>query len=249
MMNSNPKFLWISASPSLKSFHRRLLNNLAKVVEIEFWEYYQTPDETSSIDGSINLLREYLQDSNRSVHLIGHGIGGIIALGYARLYPAKIASLTLLSVAAQPAITWHSYYYSQLKTLPSSRYCVLRSIATNLLPYSCSNYINDLVPRLERDLLESPSNHSLLKLAPLSQGGVEMPIMICGGKGDPIITESALFGWRSYFKSEDIIWRSPEGGHFFHHFNSDLLAYHIHKFWHQIEPQLLPNRIAHLELK
>ncbi len=248
-MNHNSKFIWISASPSLKSFHRRLLHNLAKVVEIEFWEYYQTPDESSSIDGAIDLLREYLEDKNLSVHLIGHGIGGIIALGYARLFPGKVLSLTLLSVAAQPAITWHSYYYSQLKTLPSSRDCILRSIAHNLLGDSCLSRIQDLVVRLQRDLLESPSNHSLLKLEPLAQGGVEMPLMICGSEDDPVITESALFSWRSYFKSGDIIWRSPEGGHLFHHFNSELLGYHIQKFWQQIEPMALSSRSIHLELK
>ncbi len=248
-MNYKSKFIWISASPSLKSFHRRLLHNLAKVVEIEFWEYYQTPDESSLIDGAIDLLREYLANEARSVHLIGHGIGGIIALGYTRIFPAKVLSLTLLSVAAQPAITWHSYYYSQLKTLPSSRDCILRSIAHNLIGDSCLSRIQDLVVRLERDLLESPSNHSLLKLEPLDQGGVEMPLMVCGSEDDPVITESALFGWRSYFKSGDIIWRSPEGGHLFHHFNSELLGYQIQKFWQQIEPMPLHTRSRHLELK
>ena len=78
------KFIWISASPSLKYFHRRLLNSLSKVVEIELWEYYQTLDESSSIDSAINLLHQYLAQTNCPVHLIGHGIGGIIALGYAR---------------------------------------------------------------------------------------------------------------------------------------------------------------------
>ena len=151
------KFLWVSASPSLKYFHRRLLNNLSKVVKLEFWEYYQTLDEGSSIEGAIDLLQEHLDNSECPVHLIGHGVGGTIALGYARIYPTKVASLTLLSVAVQPAINWHSYYYAQLQSLPLSRKCLLKSISGNLFPDACARHVCDLVDRLERDLIEAPS--------------------------------------------------------------------------------------------
>lgn len=246
-MNYKAKFLWISASPSLKQFHRRLLNNLSKIVEIEFWEYYQTLDEGSSIDGAISLLREYLQNNKQGVHLIGHGIGGVIALGYARLYPSQVNSLTLLSVAVQPAITWQSYYYSQLLSLPCSRDCLLKSIAINLFPYGSISYINGLVEKLSLDLVEAPSNHSLFQLNILSEGGVDMPLMICGSQDDPVVTESALYGWTNYFKSSDVIWRSAEGGHFFHHFHAELVSHRIEQFWKQIEPELVMNQLVSAE--
>ena len=233
------KFLWVSASPSLKYFHRRLLNNLSKVVKLEFWEYYQTLDEGSSIDGAIDLLQEHLDKSECPVHLIGHGVGGAIALGYARIYPAKVASLTLLSVAVQPAINWHSYYYTQLQSLPYRRECVLKSIASNLFPHIYPNYISDLVERLSRDLIESPSNHSLFRLDTQSEGGVEMPLLICVSQDDPVITSSALYGWLSYSKSLDTIWRSSTGGHFFHHFHPELVSYQIEHFWQKLEPKLV----------
>ena len=241
------KVIWVSASPSLKCFHRRLLNNLSKVAEIEFWEYYQTLDEGSSIDAGVDLLREYLSNSDRSVHLIGHGIGGVIALSYARKYPAKVSSLTLLSVAVQPAIDWHSYYYARLRSLPSSRECILKSIASNLFPSTCASHIHGLVERLERDLVEAPSNHSLFRLDILAEGGVEMPLMVCGSQDDPVITSPALYGWNSYLKSVDTTWRSTTGSHFFHHFHSDLTGYQIQQFWQKLEPELGLYQLARAE--
>ena len=241
------KFLWVSASPSLKYFHRRLLNSLSKVVELEFWEYYQTLDEGSSIEGAVNLLDEHLSKSDRPIHLIGHGIGGIIALGYSRQHPTKVASLTLLSVAVQPGINWHSYYYTQLQSLPFSRACILKSIASQLFPHTCSSHIPDLVDRLEKDLIESPSNHSLFRLDILAEGGVEMPMMICGSQDDPVISSPALSGWTSYFKSVDTIWRSSTGGHFFHHFHSELVSYQIQQFWQKFEPELALHQLVRAE--
>lgn len=241
------KVLWVSASPSLKYFHRRLLNNLSKVIEVEFWEYYQTLDEASSIDSGISLLREYLSTSAQSVHLIGHGIGGTIALGYARQYPDQVSSLTLLSVAVQPAINWHSYYYAQLRSLPSSRKCILRSLALNLFPSTCASHIHGLVDRLEKDLVEAPSNHSLFRLDTLTEGDVKMPLMICGSQNDPVISSSALYGWNSYLKSIDIIWCSSTGGHFFHHFHSELVSYQIQQFWQKLEPRIVLPQLARAE--
>ena len=242
------KFLWVSASPSLKHFHRRLLNSLAKVVEIEFWEYYQSLDEGSSIESAVNLLGEYLSSFDLPVHLIGHSIGGTIALEYARMYPAKVASLTLLSVAVQPAIDWHSYYYGQLRSLPLNRDWVLRSIATNLFPSNCSSHIHGLVERLARDLVESPSNHSLFRLDILAEGGVEMPLMVCGSQDDPVVSTAALSSWHNYLKSADTIWGVATGGHFFHHFHPELVSCQIQQFWHKLDPAVAVHQLTALEL-
>ena len=192
------------------------------------------------------MLREYLATSDAPVHLIGHGIGGVIALGYARLYPDKIGSLTLLSVAVQPAIDWHSYYYDRLRSLASSRECILRSIASHFAPSTCANRIHDLVDRLERDLVEAPSNHSLFRLDILTEGGVKMPMMICGSQDDPIVTTPALCGWNDYFKSGDKVWQSATGGHFFHHFHAELVSHQIRQFWQQL-PEFASCQLAPCE--
>jgi pimeloyl-ACP methyl ester carboxylesterase len=242
-----PKVLWVSASPSLKYFHRRLLNNLAKVVKIEFWEYYQTLDEGSSIDGTIGLLKEYLAQSDDPLHLIGHGIGGVVALGYARKYPAKVKSLTLLSVAVQPEIDWHSYYYDRLQSFPCDRNYLLRSIAIDLFPGICSTRIQDLAERLEQDLVEAPADRSLFRSNILPEGGVEMPLMICGSQNDPVINSPIFYGWNNYSKPTDKIWRVPTGGHFFHHFYSELVSYQIQQFWQKSEPKLMLYQLARAE--
>jgi pimeloyl-ACP methyl ester carboxylesterase len=239
------RFIWVSANPSLKYFHRRLLKDLSKVVQLEFWEYYQTLDEGSSINNSIGLLHKYLANADQPVHLVGHGIGGTIALGYARKYPDQVVSLTLLSVGVQPAIDWHSYYYDRLRSLSSSRECILRSIAMNIFPNTCAGNIYDLVSRLRRDLVEAPSNHSLFKLDILAEGGVEMPLMICGSQDDPIINTSILNDWTTYFKPVDVVWQSATGGHFFHHFEARLVSDRIQKFWQQLEQQLVIQQLAH----
>ncbi|WP_373542919.1 alpha/beta fold hydrolase [Chamaesiphon sp.] len=229
------KILWVSASPSFKYFHRRLLKQLSKVVEIELWEYHQTLDEGSSIDSAIDLLHEYITGLACPVHLIGHGIGGAIALGYARIYPERVASSILLSVAVQPATDWHSYYYTQLRASSECRERVVQSIAVNLFPHIYPKYVGDLVARFSRDLVEAPSNHSLFRLEIQCEGGVEMPMMICSSQDDPVITSTDLSGWNNYLKSTDVSWCSVTGGHFFHHFHPQLVSHQIHNFWQRLE--------------
>lgn len=242
------KFLWVSASPSLKYFHRRLLANLSTAIEVEFWEYCQTLDESSSIEGAVELLRTHLSNTAAPVHLIGHGIGGTIALVYARIYPSKVASLTLLSVAVRPGINWHSYYYDRLWSSPNCREQILQSISNDLFPDNCARYVCDLVDRLKRDLVESPSNHSLFQSAILPADGVDMPLMICACQSDPVIKSSASSKWINYFKPVDEIWRVSTGGHFFHHIHSELVSYHVQNFWQKLEPKIAFHQPIKVEL-
>ena len=172
----------------------------------------------------------------------------MVALCYARMYPRRVASLTLLSVAAQPAIDWHSYYYAQLQSLSASRTAVLKSVSHHLFPDTCARHVCDLVDRLDRDLVEAPSTHSLFRIDILAEGGVEMPLMICGAKDDPVITNSDLVGWNMYLKPTDRIWRTHTGGHFFHHAHFESTSNRIHHFWQQLEPKLGVHPVVEIEL-
>jgi pimeloyl-ACP methyl ester carboxylesterase len=247
-MTDRARFLWISASPSLKYFHRRLLKNLSQVIKIKCWEFHQTVDESSSIDEAVELLHVHLRDSPTPVHLIGHGMGGTIALMYARAYPSEVASLTLLSVAVRPGINWHSYYYDRLLSSSESRKAILKSISNDLFPDRSARHVCDLVDRLERDLVESPSNHSLFQSQILPSGGVEMPLMICASQSDPVIKLAASYGWTNYFKPADKIRHISTGGHFFHHTHSDLVSYHIQNFWQELEPEIRFQQLLKVEL-
>jgi surfactin synthase thioesterase subunit len=232
IVNSKSKYIWISTNPSFKNFHRPLLRLLSSQFEIEFWEYYQTPDENCSIAGAVWLLRNYLLSSpSESINLIGHGMGGVIALEYARQYPQAIDSVALLSVASQPAITWQYYYYQQLRLMRSSRQCLLKTMAVGLLPSSRDRYIRDLVNKLDRDLLEAPSEHSPCQLTELPQSIIYAPLAVFQSYDDPIVNAGTRGSWKSYLKPEDIFDKQSAGGHFFHYFHPHQIASKISKFW------------------
>jgi len=237
--------LWVNASPSLKCFDKPLIRYLSKQTTIAHWEYVQTLDEGSSIDNAVALLYDFLKQresdlstENRPIHLIGHGISGSVALIFARRYPHLVSSLTLLAVSSQPAMTWHSHYYVQRQILPISREQALinsiRSLLGNQLPYPAKS----LITAFAKDLEKSPSPDSLFQLVKLPQGGVPVPLMVCGSKTDPVITPIELCNWQNWLKSGDKIWECAEGHHFFHYFYPEKCGQKILDFWQRIDPML-----------
>jgi pimeloyl-ACP methyl ester carboxylesterase len=230
-MNSNFNVLWLNASPSLKHFDRPLIQYLSKYTTVALWEYKQSKDEGSYLDKAIVLLYDFFKTYRRPVHLAGHGISGVVALVFARKYPKRVKSLTLISVAGQPANTWHAHYYVQRQLFNLNQDQVLASNVRSLFgskpPYS----MNRLITALARDLEESPHPHSLFNLVNMSQGGVSMPMMVCGSKTDPVVNTPALHHWRSMLKTNDIIWECSEGYHFFHYFYPELVGDKMLSFW------------------
>jgi pimeloyl-ACP methyl ester carboxylesterase len=237
-MKHDYQFLWINVSPALKIFHRNLFNYLAKDFKIGIWEYHQTVDESSTMSNAQDLLHEYISNSEQPVHLIGHGMSGTLALRYARSHPKNVASLSLLSVPVQPAIDWQSYYYYHLRSLPYARSCILRLMASSLFPEACPGCIQHVANRLDRDLLEAPSDHSLWKFDLLPQGGVEMPLFLAAAEDD-VIAKGILFtDWLEHLKQEDEICHHKTGGHFFHHWQTAAVGLQIQEFWQQsLSPQ------------
>lgn len=234
--------LWLSASPSLKYFDQSLLRYLSEHLSIARWEYLQTKDEASSTDKAVALLHDCLKSCADPVHLIGHGISGVVGLIFARRYPKIVQSLTMLAVAARPAMTWHTHYYVQRQLLPISREQVLVNTVRSLFGHKPPYPMRKLVTALARDLEESPSLHSLFKLADLPMGRVEVPLMVCGSKTDPVVNPPILSEWQSFLKPEDIIWQCPSGLHFFHHFYPEVVGKQILHFW-QRHPQSVSHSV------
>jgi pimeloyl-ACP methyl ester carboxylesterase len=223
--------LWLSASPSLGGFNRPLLRQLARQVTVRKWQYQQTADEASSVMSAVHSLTDYLNTQEQPVHLVGHGISGVVALTYARCYPERVRSLTLLAVAARPAMTWQAHYYVQRQLLPCSRYRVLAQMAQSLfgpMPYETTKH---LVQALDRDLVLAPSLHSLFKLPDLPQGGVAMPLLICHSKTDSVVDPPAASAWLACCKPYDHLWECPAGRHFFHYFYPELVSTTLLTFW------------------
>ncbi len=223
--------LWISSSPALQRFDKPLLQYISQYMNVAQWEYRHHKDEGSSIDEAVDLLDEFLSQCSHPVHLAGHGAGGAIALTYARRYPQKVRSLTLLAVSSQPANTWHAQYYLQRQLFTISREQILAISVRNLFGEQPYYTTKKLVAVLNKDLEQSPLSHSLFKLIDLPQDGVSMPMMVCGSKNDPIVASPALQGWLKWFKTEDYLWECPKGHHFFHYFYPQKVGEEMLSFW------------------
>ncbi|MDJ0694843.1 alpha/beta hydrolase [Mastigocoleus sp. MO_188.B34] len=228
--------VWVSASPSLRCLSMPLIKRLLRYANISGWEYVQSKDEAACMDTAVELLHDYLQTRKSPVHLVGHGSGGAIALIFARQYPQFVKSLTLLSVATQPANTWHVNYYQQRQIYTLTKAEALFNTIQNMFreePICTLQKLNPqkLINQFDRDLENLPLKHSLFNIEKLPVGGVSMPLMICGGQVDPILSYLELYKWDEWLKPEDTVWKCPQGSHFFHYFYPDLVSKEISIFW------------------
>ena len=228
-MSNSPDSLWLSTSPSLQCLDLPLLRYLSGEISIARWEYCQNQDEPSSLNVAGQLLHEYLQSCDRPVHLIGHGTSGLLGLLYARQYPEKVRSLTVLAVGVHPAVDWQGQYYMHRQML--SREATLRGMAYNLFGYHNECTMKRLKKILDSDLDCSLSGHSLFGHCSILPGGVSVPMMICGCQDDMIVEPDALRGWQPWLKEGDRIWSCPQGGHFFHFFYPQQVGQSILQFW------------------
>lgn len=228
-MSKKPDVIWLNTSPSLQCFDQPLLRYLSEEVTIAQWEYRQSQDEASSLLFAVLLLHQYLKSCNHPVHLIGHSTGGLLGLLYARRYPEKVKSLTLLAVGVDAAVDWQAHYYVHRQIL--SRQKTLTAMVYNLFGYHHEYTIKSLVSMLERDLDCSLSPNSLFQRLSVPQGGVPVPLMVCGSFDDVIVEPEALQGWWPYLKEGDRLWLCLEGRHFFHYFQLQQLREQILNFW------------------
>jgi pimeloyl-ACP methyl ester carboxylesterase len=231
--------LWINVSPSLSPFDQPLLRHLSRRQPIAQWSYEQGPDESCSLEIPLTLLHDYLKRRSRPVHLLGHGLSGAIALLYARRHPARVRSLTLLAVAEQPAVTWQAHYYVQRYLLPCSAERLLARLAKSLFRRSaelCPGPIllRRLVQTLQQDLITAPLLHSACHIEPLPQGGVQVPLLLCGAQQDCVVHPEALNDWSRWLKPGDRSWLCPEGSHFFHYTQAEVVAKQVAGFWRSL---------------
>jgi surfactin synthase thioesterase subunit len=234
-MSDDFDVLWLNVSPRLKRLDQPLVRALSNSIKVAYWEYSQTADEGSSLDKAVRALHQCLKHRDRPVHLIGHGLGGVIGLTYARRYRRWVRSLTLLAVAAQPAITWHAHYYTQRRLFPCSQERILGQTAYSLFGNQLPASRQILINALAQDLANAPSPHSIVKITALPKGPITAPLMVCGSQTDPIVTVPMLREWTEYFKPGDTLWHAPSGHHFFHYHYPTATAQNIVKFWYQTQ--------------
>lgn len=231
--------VWINTNPSFQPFEQRIVNYLSRQVPIAYWKYSQQPDESSSLEVAVNLLHDYLQSKSQPINLIGHGTGGLLGLLYARQYPHKVRSLTLLAVGFDdPAFDWQAHYYQMRKLLDCSQETLLTRMVQMMFGYQERKNQENLVKILQQDLYTAASAHSLYQLNRAKSGGVTMPLMVCGSKNDGIVNHPSLVRWSCVLKDSDILWENPRGHHFFHYFFPQQTGRQIIKFWQGVEPVL-----------
>lgn len=240
-MQQLSEVLWLSGSTALKEFDYPLLKRLSQHCVIAQWEYCQTQDEPLCLEGALELLQGYLKD-NCPVHLVGHGISGLLALLYARRYPERVQSLTLLSVGVYPAVDWQAHYYAQLQMLPCSREMLLMQTVQNLLGRQCQSMQRRLMRVLDTDLQTSLSPHTLYQRTSFLPGGVSVPLLVCGSQDDVVVDPNAQQGWWPWMKEGDRLWQSAQGGHFFHYFYPHQVAEQILAFWQAVHPDEMVER-------
>ncbi|NER80834.1 MAG: alpha/beta hydrolase, partial [Leptolyngbya sp. SIO1D8] len=151
---------------------------------------------------------------------------------YARKFPHRVKSLTLLSVGVNPAVDWKAHYYTQLERLPCSRTRVLTQMVYTLWGAQPIHDLKGWIQQLEQDLVQSLSLHSLMQRFSLFPGDAPVPLLICGGQHDAIVDPPQIQGWQPWLKAGDRLWLCPNGRHFFHDTYPRLVANHISSFWH-----------------
>ena len=233
-MNHDSNLLWLSVSPHLKCFNRRLLSRLTKVAAIRQWEYCQSVDEPCSLDAVVAALHDYVSDRAMlehqagnppyRVHLLGHGVSGVVGLMYARRYPERVASLTLLSVNAMPALNWQAHYYAIRQLLPCSREMILAQMTRTLVGEQPVRFSKAIAQLLAKDLDSNLTFHSLAHHAEIPAGSSDVPLLVCNGEHDDIVCNQGRFQWDETMKPSDRLWHCPEGRHFFHFHHAEKVA-------------------------
>ncbi|MEM1369805.1 MAG: alpha/beta fold hydrolase [Cyanobacteria bacterium P01_H01_bin.15] len=227
--------LWISVSPSFERFNRPLEGRLSSDCRLAVWEYVLGPDESTSLEGVVGMLQEYMAQQTEPIHLIGHGLSGLVGLLLARRYPSQVKSLTLLAVGCDPAHHWQTEYYQLLANLPCQGRNILNKLVAAIFGRQPLAKAHNLADILAEDLLKAPSPTSLWRQYTVYPRPLSSPLLVCGSVDDPIVSPGALQGWSAQFKASDRLWQCPGGRHFFHYFYPDATRSEIVKFWSALE--------------
>jgi pimeloyl-ACP methyl ester carboxylesterase len=237
------EILWLSVCPRLRGLDRSLLRVLSVHHWVRQWEYCADLDQGTSFETAMELLQAYFVSRPLDappIHLVGHGLSGVLALEYARRHPTQIQSLSLLGVAAQPDVTWHRSYYQHRQRLISDRQTLLRQMVYQLFERPLPYPVDCLKTLLARNLEVAPNLHASGESLTILEGGVKMPLLICGSQTDPIVTPTQLSHWRKFLKPTDRLWLCEQGKHFFHFAHPQCVGTQLLEFWQSLPTHSCP---------
>ncbi|MEL6321920.1 MAG: alpha/beta hydrolase [Cyanobacteria bacterium J06626_14] len=235
-MPSSPHGLWLCLNPSVRRLSRPILAQLSEYADIYIWQFAQTADEPCCLETILALVHDHVSQQSEPLHLLGHGLSGVVALLYARQHPERVKSLTLLSVDANPSMSWHVHYYSLREMLPCRRSAALHQMARLLFGPLPRRRESRIARILGRSLDTEFTLHSLAQRNILPPGGANIPLLVCHGESDMIINSNAQIQWNQWLKPGDRRWTCPEGHHFFHYDDPTRVSQVIVDFWQHISP-------------
>jgi pimeloyl-ACP methyl ester carboxylesterase len=242
-----PNVLWLSVSPNLRGFDQPLLRVLSQQTIVGEWQYRQTLDEACSLRVALDLLHDYLSNEPDPVHLVGHSTSGLLGLMYARKYPKKVRSLSLLSVGVHPAVDWQAHYYVQREMMPCSRDILLAQMVYTLFGKQSKVMTEVFAKILDQALATSLSPHSLWQRVSIPPMSSPVPLLVCGGANDAIAGLNQFNEWWNWLKEGDRLWQCPNGYYFFHYFQPQQVGHQLLDFWQSLSslsPSLLqPNPV------
>ena len=243
-MPDSPDVLCLSVSSHLKGFDRPLIQLLSQQTNIAEWDYHQFFDQPSSLEMALESLHHTLKLRCSPIHLVGHGISGLLGLLYAQRYPEQVSSLTLLSVGIYATQDWQHRYYTHRQALGCDRQTILKHLVHDLFGLGSTDINQALIKILEQDLEDSLSPHSLFQQMNLLPIRSTVPLLVCGSIDDVIVNAHYLRSWQQYFWVEDEccdaykgalcanrLWICSGGRHFFHYFYAQETAEQILDFW------------------
>lgn len=240
-----PQVLWLNVSPSLQRFDQPLLHHIARHISVAQWEYHQTQDEACSLEVALTLLHDYVQSCDYPIHIVGHGTAGLLGLLYTRKYPEQVQSLSLLSVGFHPAVDWQAHYYVHRQLLSCRREAILTQMVHYLFGCQTQFSVRKLVRILKHDLDHSLSPHTLFKRVSVPSGNVDVPLLVCGGEDDIIVDPNQFYGWKHCLKPGDRLWSCPDGSHFFHWLQPEVVGQQLLNFWFSMHSRSLPQVLQH----
>jgi len=252
--------LHLCLSQNLRRFDVPLMQKLARHQVVAMWEYQQSPDEGSDLASVLYALDHYLQAIEQPIHLIGHGLAGMVAWFYASRYPDKISSVVLLSVGHDLSYSWHSHYYSDYYQtfLNAVNYgdcqgetlsvCPCRT-ADNAPPLQGEMIRPQVLQRLAFQLFGYRDRQILQWLGQLLAQDLDQCFQIHSLK-ERIVTitpqlsmpvlvcgaaDDPIFNaaglWRGHLQPRDRQLMSRHGGHFFHYTQAAAVSERIEDFW------------------
>ncbi|MCW6034796.1 alpha/beta hydrolase [Spirulina subsalsa FACHB-351] len=229
--SKTPDVVWLNGSPALQKLDRPLLKYLVRYCTVAHWEYCPNLDQPLGLEDVVILLHHYLKTLPYPVHLVGHGISGLLGLLYGECYPEKVRSLTLLSVGVDGGMDWQAYYYRRMSQFPCLRQPLLLQMVNHLFGYQSGFMSHQLVRLLEEDLQTSISPHTLAKQFQFHPRMVDVPLLVCGSEDDEVVDNERFQEWRCWLKKCDRLWQYPQGRYFFHYFYPQEVGQQILNFW------------------